>query len=61
MREQGASGDVRRPDGQQPFAYMPLNPRLLAKKHKHQAAETMDKFVRHGKRLGGKAGGRGGK
>lgn len=39
---------------------MPLNPRLLSKKAKHQAAQTMDKFVRHGKRLGGKAG-KGGK
>lgn len=53
-KKAGAFGDVRRPDGQQPYAYMPLNPRLLSKRHKHQAAETMDKFVRHGKRLGTK-------
>ncbi|KAG8470769.1 hypothetical protein KFE25_009190 [Diacronema lutheri] len=52
-RKPGTSGDVRRPDGQQPYAYMPLNPRLLSKKHKHRAAETMDQFVRHGKRLAG--------
>jgi hypothetical protein len=51
---------MRRPDGQQPYAYMPLNPRLLAKKSRHQAAETMDRFVRHGKRLGSK-GRKGGK
>jgi len=31
---------------------------MLSKKNKHQAAETMDKFVRHGKRLGGGKGGK---
>lgn len=43
--KKGAAGDVMRPGGEQPYAYLPLNPRLLGKKQQHKAAATMSKLV----------------
>jgi len=43
--KKGAAGDIMTPGGQQPFAYLPLNPRLLGKKQQRNAAATMNKLV----------------
>ncbi len=47
--KKGASGDVMRAGAPQPFAYLPLNPRLLGKRQQRKAAETMGKLVRPSK------------
>mmetsp|Transcript_30031 Transcript_30031/g.87873 ORF Transcript_30031/g.87873 Transcript_30031/m.87873 type:complete len:248 (+) Transcript_30031:693-1436(+) len=43
--KKGAAGDVMRPGGQQPYAYLPLNPRLLGKKQQRNAKATMGKLM----------------
>lgn len=46
--KKGARGDMKKPGGTDPFAYLPLNPRLLGKKQQRKAAATMGKL--HGKK-----------
>jgi hypothetical protein len=43
--KKGAKGDVTKTSGVQPYAYLPLNPRLLGKKQQKQASATMDKLL----------------
>lgn len=55
-----AKGDVMKPGGQQPYAFLPLNPRLLGKKQHAKARETIRKMMpKKGKVRQGVAGGRG--
>ena len=43
--KKGASGDVKRADGPNPFAYLPLNPRMLGKRQQRNVKTTLSKFV----------------
>ena len=43
--KKGASGDVKRADGPNPFAYLPLNPRMLGKRQQRNVKTTISKFV----------------
>jgi ribosomal RNA-processing protein 12 len=52
----GGKGDVMRPGSLQPHAYLPLNPRMLGRKNKRQAAETAARLVASGGRRNSKAG-----
>ena len=60
--KKGASGDVTRTGAAQPYAYLPLNPRLLGKKQARKASETMGMLASASKHsLKAKKGGRVGK
>ena len=61
--KKGAAGDVIRNGAPAPYAYLPLNPRLLGKKQQRKAKVTMGKLVRPSKSGGAKVakGGRVGK
>ena len=43
--KKGAAGDVKRADGPNPFAYLPLNPRMLGKRQQRNVKTTISKFV----------------
>ena len=43
--KKGARGDVMRKESVAPYAYLPLNPRLLGKKQQRKAIETMGKLT----------------
>lgn len=49
-----AGGDVQKKGQLEPYAYIPLDPKLLSKKHRHEASRTFDAVV------GGAAKGKGG-
>ena len=63
--KKGAQGDVTRNGGSgvQPYAYLPLNPRMLGKKQQKKATETMTKLLgpSASKSKKGKMGAEGGK
>lgn len=52
----GGQGDVMRPGALQPHAYLPLNPRMLGRKNKRNAAETAARIVASGGRNNTKPG-----
>jgi hypothetical protein len=43
--KKGAGGDVLREGSMKPYAYLPLNPRLLGKKQQRKAIETLSKLA----------------
>lgn len=54
--KKGAQGDVLRDGSSAPYAYLPLNPRLLGKKQQRKAKETMAKLAAPMKKMGVKIG-----
>jgi len=60
VSKKGAKGDVLRPGAPQPFAYLPLNPRMMGKKQKRKADETTGKILGRGKNKGGNKGAKAG-
>uniref|UniRef100_A0A7S4BLZ4 Uncharacterized protein n=1 Tax=Chrysotila carterae TaxID=13221 RepID=A0A7S4BLZ4_CHRCT len=43
--KKGAKGDVSKPNAPQPYAYLPLNPRMLGRKNARQAGATTAKIM----------------